>query len=151
MPVTTDVYKRQRYSYNINQTHYLTPVSYTHLDVYKRQMIPITSSSKLEKVFVDTCGPFPRSGGRHQYKFIIIIFDHYTKFIKLYPINHATTQKILGVIIQHYIPELGTPKSIITDHRTEFKGRRWKDTLIDNGVKTVSYTHLDVYKRQVKV
>ena len=25
-------------------------------------MIPITSSSKLEKVFVDICGPFPRSG-----------------------------------------------------------------------------------------
>ena len=50
--------------------------------------------------------------------------------------NRATTQKILGVIIQHYIPEVGTPKSIITDHGTQFKGRRWKDTLMDNGIKT---------------
>ena len=36
-------------------------------------MIPITSSSKLEKVFIDICGPFPRSGGRHQYKFLSLI------------------------------------------------------------------------------
>ena len=99
-------------------------------------MIPITSSNKLEKVFVDICGPFPRSGGRRQYKYLIIIFDHYTKFTKLYPINRATTSKILNIIIQSYIPEVGCPKTIITDHGTQFKGRRWRDTLLDHGVKT---------------
>ena len=99
-------------------------------------MIPITSSNKLEKVFVDICGPFPRSGGRHQYKYLIIVFDHYTRFTKLYPINRATTQKILNIIIQQYIHEVGTPKSIITDHGTQYKGSKWKDTLLNNGVKT---------------
>ena len=58
-------------------------------------MIPITSTQKLEKVFLDICGPFPRSGGRHKFKYIIIIMDHYTKFTKLYPINRATTKKII--------------------------------------------------------
>ena len=142
-------------------------------------MIPITSTEKLEKVFVDICGPFPRSGGRHQYKFIVIIFYHYTKFTKLYPINRATTNKLLEVIIHEYIPEIGKPKSIITDHGTQFKGRKWRETLLNHGIKTyktsvyhpnsnpaervlrevgrilrtychrpVSYTHLDVYKRQ---
>ena len=81
-------------------------------------MIPITSSKKLEKVFVDICGPFPHSGGRHQYKYLIIIFDHYTRYTKLYSINRATTQKILNIIAQQYIREVGTPKSIITDHGT---------------------------------
>ena len=38
-------------------------------------MIPIISNTKLEKVFLDICGPFPRSGGRHKYKFIVIILD----------------------------------------------------------------------------
>ena len=38
-------------------------------------MIPITSTGKLEKIFLDICGPFPRSGGRHQYKYIIIILS----------------------------------------------------------------------------
>ena len=74
-------------------------------------MIPITSQKKLEKVFLDICGPFPHSGGRHRYKYIIIMMDHFTKFIKLYPVNWATTLKTLG---------------------------------------TVSYTHLDVYKRQTQ-
>ena len=48
-------------------------------------MITITSNHRLEKVFIDICGPFPRSGGRHRFKYIVIIFDHYSKFTKLYP------------------------------------------------------------------
>ena len=44
-------------------------------------MIPITSNNKLEKVFLDICGPFPRSGGRHRCKSIVILFDHYTKSV----------------------------------------------------------------------
>ena len=60
--------------------------------------MPITSSNRLEKVFVDICGPFLRSGGRHQYKYFIILFDHYTRFTKLYPINRATTKKILNIV-----------------------------------------------------
>ena len=69
-------------------------------------MIPITTSCKLEKVFVDICGPFPRSGGRHQYKYLVIVFDHYTRFTKLYPINRNTTQKILNLILLPYISEV---------------------------------------------
>ena len=49
-------------------------------------MIPIISSQKLERVFLDIYGPFPRSGGRHRFRFIIIIFDHFTKYTKLYSI-----------------------------------------------------------------
>ena len=36
-------------------------------------MIPISSTEKLEKVFLDIRGPFPRSGGRHRYKFLSLI------------------------------------------------------------------------------
>ena len=64
------------------------------------------------------------------------MFDHYTRYTKLYPINRATTQKILTIILQHYVNEVGTPKSIITDHGTQFKGNRWKETLRENGIKT---------------
>ena len=99
-------------------------------------MIPITSKEKLEKVFLDICRPFPRSGGRHRYKYLIIIMDHFTKFIKLYPVNRATTLKILGVITELHIPEIGKPSSIITDHGTQFKGKRWRDTLLSLGIKT---------------
>ena len=61
-------------------------------------MITITSDRKLEKIFLDICGPFPRSGGRCRYKYIVIMFDHFSKFTKLYPISKATTKKIIKVI-----------------------------------------------------
>ena len=69
-------------------------------------MIPITSTEKLEKVFLDICGPFPRSGGRHQYKYVVIMFDHYTKFTKLDAINRATTNKILDLSLIHIFHRL---------------------------------------------
>ena len=99
-------------------------------------MVPITSKHKLEKVFLDICGPFPRSGGRHRYKFIIIIFDHFTKYAKLYAISRATTNKILEIVIGHYVPEVGKPRSIITDDCRQFKGRKWRDNLLGHGIKT---------------
>ena len=99
-------------------------------------MITITSNHRLEKVFIDTCGPFPRSGGRHRFKYIVIIFDHYSKFTKLYPISKATTNKILDIIINKYILEVGRPETIVTDHGTQFKGKRWKVELLKMGIPT---------------
>lgn len=93
-------------------------------------MITITSNGKLEKTFLDMCGPFPRSGGRHKFKYIIIIFDHYTKYTKLYPISRDTTKKIFEVIIQKYLPEVGKPETIVTDHGTQFRGKKWKEELL---------------------
>ena len=62
-------------------------------------MQAITSANKMEQVFLDICGPMPRSGGRKQHKFIIIIMDHYSKFVKLYPINLSTTNKVLNICL----------------------------------------------------
>ena len=99
-------------------------------------MIPIISNQKLEKVFLDICAPFPRSGGRHRFRFIVIIFDHFTKYTKLYSINRATTKKIIEIIITKFILELGKPMAIITDHGTQFKGSKWKNKLWEHGIKT---------------
>ena len=79
--------------------------------------------------------PFPRSRGRHGYKFIVIILDHYTKYTKLYAINRATTNKILD-IKNKYMSEIGKPYMIITDHGTQFKGKRWREELIKLNIKT---------------
>ena len=37
---------------------------------------------------------------------------------------------------QPYILEVGTPNSIITDHGTQFKGRKWREHLLEHGIKT---------------
>lgn len=105
-------------------------------EVHEGKMIPITSKYKLEKIFLDICGPFPRSGGRHRYKFIVIILDHFTRFTKLYPITKATTRNVLRVIIDKYIPSIGKPHCIITDHGTQFRCKAWRIQLMENDVKT---------------
>ena len=42
-------------------------------------MITITSNHNLEKIFLDICGPFPKSGGRSRFRYIVIIFDLFLK------------------------------------------------------------------------
>lgn len=99
-------------------------------------MIAIVTEHKLEKVFIDVCGPFPRSGGVHRWKYILILVDACTKFTKLYPLNKANTRNIINVILQKYITEVGRPDMIISDHATQFKGKSWKITLLEAGIKT---------------
>lgn len=71
-------------------------------------LITITSERKLEKVFLHICGPFPRSGGRHRHKYIVIIWDHFTKYTKLYPISKVSTRVIVNLVINKYIPDVGS-------------------------------------------
>ena len=109
-------------------------------------MIPIMSTCKLEKIFLDICRSFPRSAGRRKFKFIIIMLDHFTKYTKLYAINRATTKKILEIIINQFVPEIGKPSTIITDHGTHFKRRMWKEKLLEHNIKTykISVYHLSL-------
>ena len=65
-----------------------------------------------------------------------IIFDHFSKFSKLYSISKATTRKILDIIITKYIPEVGKPETIVTDHGTQFKGKKWQKELVNRGIRT---------------
>ena len=78
---------------------------------------------------------FPEVEG-DKFKYIIIMFDHYTKYTKLYPISRATTKKILEVIIQKYLPEVGKPETIVTDHGTQFRGKKWKEELWKLQIRT---------------
>ena len=84
----------------------------------------------------DRCGPFHRSGGRSRFRYIVIIFDHFSKFTKLYPISKATTRKILEIIKNKYKSEVGKPETIVTDHGTRFKGKKWRTELLTVGIKT---------------
>ena len=100
------------------------------------EFMTITSNRRLEKVFLDICGPFPRSGGRHRYKYIVIIWDHFSKYTKLYPISKASTKVILKIVLEKYTSDVGTPESVITDHGTQFKGKRWREALLARRIKT---------------
>lgn len=71
-----------------------------------------------EVVFLDYYGPLPtaRLGNRY----ILAMLDGFTKYIKLYPVRKQTTQATIRILMKEYIPSLGKPDRIVTDHGTQF-------------------------------
>lgn len=98
--------------------------------------INIECYGKLDKVFIDLYGPLIDSKRRHPRKYVVIIADSFSKYIKLYSICKANTKTILKQLLDHYIREIGKPKSVITDHGTQFRSKKWEKTLKRHGIKT---------------
>ena len=110
---------------------YLTPpvdvirgpsVSYTHLDVYKRQ----------ELISMDYYGPLITSTGG--VKYILVIIDNFTKYVKLYALKRATTRATINRLKQ-YIASWRKPLSIVTDNGTQFTTNIWTRSLRELGIK----------------
>ena len=88
--------------------------------------------------------PLPRGRGGVLYVFVVL--DTFSKFFKLYSIKRATSKVLSEKIVRDYMISVGKPKIILSDHGPQFISGKWRQTL---GWEAVSYTHLDVYKRQV--
>jgi hypothetical protein len=95
----------------------------------------VLANERLDKIFLDICGPFPPSV-RLGKKFIVVMLDCYTKYVKLYAVKRATTRTVLDCILNDYIVNVGKPKSIVTDHGCQFRGRKWHDELMANDIRT---------------
>ena len=112
-----------------------TPVSYTHLDVYKRQILfsPILVLTVIA-IQLDSRGPIfadvPDRVGKNRKPF------HLYKFRSMIPNAHQLlrTDAKFKQLYEEY--KKGSYK-LVDDPRVTFVGKY-----------TVSYTHLDVYKRQ---
>jgi len=64
-------------------------------------------------------GPFKRAPGN--YKFVFILIDKFSKWIKYMPLVKATSEKVVEFLNQ-VIHRFGVPNSIITDLGTQFTG-----------------------------
>ena len=102
----------------IHRTAIIQPVSYTHLDVYKRQ----------DPMQTQIFAMMPW--------FFAFIFGSFASGLVIY-----YTWSNLLTIVQQYVIAKQTGSPTVFDEW--FKKQEAKKT-----VKSVSYTHLDVYKRQ---
>lgn len=102
---------------------------------YEGRWITNYAKRALDQVFVDICGPFP-SSSRHRFRYLLIILDAYSRYTKLYNITRANTVTIIQIFKEKYIKEIGRPKSVVTDHGTQFRGERWKRSMLEMGIKT---------------
>lgn len=96
---------------------------------------PILASGPLEKVFIDISGPFPPSYGRYPKRYIIILLDCFSKYVRLFAVCKATTKVITKLIQQKYFPEVGDIKEIVSDHGSQFRSWKWDQELQQLGVR----------------
>ena len=70
-------------------------------------------------IAVDVHGPMPVTTFGHQY--IFIMYDVFTKYVRLYPMRTITSKACLNKVLKDYISTHGKIESIISDNATIFQ------------------------------
>ena len=84
---------------------------------------------------VDFYGRLPRSVGGVGYIFVML--DAFSKYVKLYAIKRQTTKIALKKLIELYIPEVGKPERVLSDHGTQFTSYVWSRRLRELGIRII--------------
>lgn len=72
---------------------------------------------------VDIFGPLPCTKGG--FKYIFVIMDTFSKFIKLYPIKNQKLESIIDCM-QKYFNDIGKPLIILSDNGGQFITQKWE-------------------------
>lgn len=104
---------------------------------------PIIPTEVRQLIAVDLIGELPT--GRGGVKYIFVLVDVFSKFVKLYPLRRANTKTLLSKILSHYIPLIGDIQAILSDHGSQFTSDLWYKTLNEKNIKTI---HSSVYHPQ---
>ena len=77
------------------------------------EMGNIVMQCKNELLCIDFLGPLPRAsrGMRN----LVVCTDDFTKNVSLYAIGRPTTDAVLKIILEKYIPKYGHVKKILSD------------------------------------
>lgn len=87
--------------------------------------LPIVSQP-LERIAIDLTD---MTNGQDGHRYILTVIDHYSRFVKFYPLKTKYAQGIVAKLSQ-YISDFGRPHSILCDNALEFTGRElrtWAD------------------------
>ena len=72
--------------------------------------------------------------------------DAFSKYVVIYPIKRAITFTGIRKIFYHYLIKYGTPKSILSDHRTQFTYHKWiKKRVRRDYFAGILWTKIQVY------
>ena len=112
----------------------------------------------MENLFIDYVGPLPRSKSGNS--FLLVCVDAFSKFVWLLPLRQANARLTILALQNHVFQHFGLPAIIVSDNGPQFISGEFRRMCFATGIKhvttspyypqPVSYTHLDVYKRQVQ-
>jgi transposase InsO family protein len=86
---------------------------------------------------IDLFGCLPKS--RSGVKYILVCYDVFSKYVKLYPLKAATTRACLNKLTNNYFLHIIKPEVILSDNGTQFHSPSWKRNLESLNVQ-VRYT-----------
>ena len=76
------------------------------------------------KLNIDTIGPLPKDD--KDYKYIIVIIDAFTRFIKIYPMKTVNAEESAECFMSH-MGTFGVPDEILTDNGSQYVNKHLFD------------------------
>lgn len=95
----------------------------------------INCTQKNDQLAIDIIGPLPTSVGN--VKYILIVIDIFTKFVKLYSMRSANTRTIINKLFGIHFINHGLPNKIQSDNGTQFKSKNWIKKLEENNITPI--------------
>ncbi|KAF6217010.1 hypothetical protein GE061_001362 [Apolygus lucorum] len=98
-------------------------------------LLSIPASKPRDLIAIDFYGPLPQSGDRFRY--ILVVLDIASKFVRLYPIIKASGAAVLDCLLLDYVPQYGQIKAVLSDNGTQFGSRLWISKLRQANIKNI--------------
>lgn len=80
---------------------------------------------------LDIFGPLPKTA--QGFKYILVIMDQFSKFVKLYLMKDQKLDTIIDVLNERFFEDVGIPETILTDNGGQFITRRWQKFAEERG------------------
>ena len=85
---------------------------------------PIESTHPGEIVCIDFFGPLPKARG--SCTMVLAVMDHFTKYLRLFPMKSATTSNAIK-FVEKFEHEVCKIESILSDNGPQFASHQWRD------------------------
>ena len=99
-----------------------------------------TVGTTMERMAVDILGPLPQS--RRGNKYIMVVADHFTKWVEAFAIPNQTAETIARVLVEEVVCRFGVPLQLHSDQGTNFESQLFKDMCKLLGVEKTRTTGL---------
>ncbi|CAC5391610.1 unnamed protein product [Mytilus coruscus] len=79
----------------------------------------------MDRVALDVIGPLPKT--KRGNRFILVIGDHFTRWMKAFPLPDQQAEQVAEKLVQEFISRFGTPLEIHTDQGRNFESIIFKE------------------------
>ena len=130
------------------QEHYVWPGMRKEIEVwYKRCPSCLVHTSRPEHVEMGEM-PVPTSPGQiigadligplveseYGNRYILMVIDHFSKWVEAFPIPRKTNENVWKALRCEYVPRHGSPRVLITDRGSEFRGKEFEEWVRGNNI-----------------